>query len=693
MAKAKIPAQTASSRFLRSVNIEQDLGRPEALDGYVITAGVRRALLRIAPAIADLRAARVWTVTGPYGTGKSAFLLFLAWLFSHDALGIGAAVRRLLEACDKELATKILRAAGAKKDLLPVVVTGSREPLGLALLRGLRRSLQGLPGRKAATFRRKVEDRFAAAEKGELPATAELTALFVECLDGICDGNDAPDGLLLIVDELGKLLEHATTHVDSSDIFVLQSLAEFAARSPRPFLIIGVLHQDFSLYGQHLSPRERAEWDKVRGRFEDIAFEEPADEIMRLIAQARVQARQSGGEADLNAAPAKIQTGFNALCEEVWKLDLAPAGVTKKEFTALLRDCWPLHPLVTVLLGPLFRRLAQNERSVFSFLHSAEPGSLAEHIRDSGGATSANFTIEQLYDYLVSSLGDGLYIHARGKRWAEIETVLDRLPDASALEIAAVKTVGLLGAVGQWQQLRGTPQIIKLALAPQHAPREVDQAIKSLLSQSALVSRRYNNSLGLWEGSDVDLDVRLCDDRGFDHWLKIYNGYLPSSRMRWCTKVLKIKPFEKYVGDDEVMMYVGIRADEDRAAYISTKPNIHPVYPFKDDGVDLDGVHRILDVSGIGFPEYYKWRTRSGCYFCFFQRRNEWVGLQKEHPALYELAKAYEKHEPGDGTTLHMVPARISRRTSTTGTDRRNQAGSRRCHATREETSGESAAD
>ena len=143
--------------------------------------------------------------------------------------------------------------------------------------------------------------------------------------------------------------------------------------------------------------------------------------------------------------------------------------------------------------------------------------------------------------------------------------------------------------------------------------------------------------------------VRLCDDRGFDHWLTVFNSYLPSTRMRWCTKLLKIKPFEKYVGEDEVRMYVGIRADEDREAYISTKPNIRPAYPFKEDGIDLAGVQRILDESGIGLPRYYDWRTRSGCYFCFFQRRNEWVGLKERHPDLYELAKAYEKTDPTTG--------------------------------------------
>lgn len=143
--------------------------------------------------------------------------------------------------------------------------------------------------------------------------------------------------------------------------------------------------------------------------------------------------------------------------------------------------------------------------------------------------------------------------------------------------------------------------------------------------------------------------VRLNDDRGFDHWLQIYNGYLPSSRMRWCTRQLKLKPFEKYVGDDPVVSYVGIRADEDREGYISTKSNIKARFPFREDGIDHAGVMRLLEEAGLGLPEYYKWRTRSGCYFCFFQRKSEWAGLLEHHPDLFEEAKRYEKIDPETG--------------------------------------------
>lgn len=150
--------------------------------------------------------------------------------------------------------------------------------------------------------------------------------------------------------------------------------------------------------------------------------------------------------------------------------------------------------------------------------------------------------------------------------------------------------------------------------------------------------------------------IRLRDERGFDHWLTIYGGYLPSPRMRWCTKMLKIKPFESYVdslGDVDVKMYVGIRADENRGGYNPTKPNIQPIYPFVEAGYHLSDIHRILEESGVGVPPYYSWRTRSGCYFCFYQRKNEWVGLKENHPALFEDAKKYEKvsGETGDRYT------------------------------------------
>jgi hypothetical protein len=144
--------------------------------------------------------------------------------------------------------------------------------------------------------------------------------------------------------------------------------------------------------------------------------------------------------------------------------------------------------------------------------------------------------------------------------------------------------------------------------------------------------------------------VRLNPDRPFRHYLEIYRGVLPDARTRWCTRMLKIKPFERFVGEDPVVNYIGIRADEGRRqGYISTKPNITARYPFIEDGIDREGVYRILAEAGLGLPDYYRWRSRSGCYFCFFQRRYEWIGLLEQHPDLFEKAKRFEKVDPETG--------------------------------------------
>ncbi len=234
----------------------------------------------------------------------------------------------------------------------------------------------------------------------------------------------------------------------------------------------------------------------------------------------------------------------------------------------------------------------------------------------------------------------------------------------------------------------------------------------------------------------------------FDHYLKRYGGFLPSSNSRWCTKKLKLEPFEQYVGFDPVVSYVGIRGDEDREGYISKKPNIQSIFPFRKNiwsedvvnkalananrdmltdiyrSLDLEArstrfeeilqlaiepkfmqsqklnllldlnirdfnrlifaylqttqyplandvffplvtsdeilvredIFRILEESGIGIPAYYhkkhfevngktgKYsRSRSGCYFCFFQQKIEWIWLYEQHPERFAKAMEYEK--------------------------------------------------
>ena len=150
--------------------------------------------------------------------------------------------------------------------------------------------------------------------------------------------------------------------------------------------------------------------------------------------------------------------------------------------------------------------------------------------------------------------------------------------------------------------------------------------------------------------------IRLNPDRDFDFWLKQYNNFLPSPQTRWCTRQLKIRPFEHWVAPmledgDTVFSYVAIRADEEyREGYASKHDRLIVRLPLKDAGIDKAGVLEILDSVGLGLPTYYEWRTRSGCTFCFFQQKIEWVRLMERHPNYFEEARHYEKTALDDGS-------------------------------------------
>lgn len=167
--------------------------------------------------------------------------------------------------------------------------------------------------------------------------------------------------------------------------------------------------------------------------------------------------------------------------------------------------------------------------------------------------------------------------------------------------------------------------------------------------------------LGRLEGFLGKPILRLNPDRDFDFWLKQYNNFLPSPQTRWCTRQLKLRPFELWLKPDleagrKVFSYVAIRSDEEfREGYKGKHPNMHTVLPFKDDGIDKQGVMEILEASGLGLPKYYDWRSRSGCTFCFFQQKIEWVRLKERHPEAFEEAKSYEKAATKSGSPFSWV--------------------------------------
>ena len=149
---------------------------------------------------------------------------------------------------------------------------------------------------------------------------------------------------------------------------------------------------------------------------------------------------------------------------------------------------------------------------------------------------------------------------------------------------------------------------------------------------------------------------RLNPDRDFDFWLAEYRNFLPSPRTRWCTRQLKLRPLEHWLKRDldegvTIHSYVAIRSDEPtREGYQATHPNMQVHLPLREAGIDRAGVIEILEQADVGEPAYYGWRSRSGCTFCFFQQKIEWVRLAEKHPDRFAEAVDYEKTALKDGS-------------------------------------------
>ncbi len=494
-----------NSRFARSVSLVRDALRPDALQGYILTPTGRDVLHRLADALRGDSQTRAWSLTGPYGSGKSAFALFCAQLLGGEQRPRLQA-RTLLEEEDASLAD-LFFGQGAKLSkksgrLCPVLVSGSRQPMAKALASSLALALRRMASRGRPPHLVGRLERLAAEAD---PSSTAVVGLFEETNEYLSRFGSDGAGILLIVDELGKFLEYGASNPDRGDVFVLQELAEAASRSQRPFLFLTILHQALDRYADHMSPSRRAEWAKVQGRFEDVAFEERTEQVIRLLAHA---IHHRGDDSELR--PLRKQA--KALAQETLTLGIRSGSLAAQDLQDYLVACYPLHPLAALVLGPLFRQLAQNERSLFAFLASAEPFAFQEFLREHT-LGSETYRLDRLFDYIMASLGPSLFAQHRGRVWAEVQTALDRLHQATDLELRLAKTIGLLQALGAAGGVPASRAALHLALKGTASEKEIDAAIDSLARRSLVIFRRHLGSYVLWEGSDLDIDARLAEAR------------------------------------------------------------------------------------------------------------------------------------------------------------------------------------
>ncbi len=482
----------SARRFLRAIRIEQDVNDPLALEGYILTPQGRQVLQQIEESLRDTATERAWTLTGPYGSGKSSFALFLAQLVAHthDQASLSW---MLLRQQAPSLADDFARTLG-DRPLLPVSLTLRRVPIAQSLLEALCEAISALPPSRAATL---LLDRLTADLAGE-QIDSRAIVQHLDALRNLVVEQGSYGGVLLTLDELGKALEYAARH-PGEDIYLLQELAEVASRSQdRPLIVIGILHQAFDLYGERLDLSTRKEWAKVQGRFRDIAFLEPPEQQIRLA---------SAAVASLNVPESSAcQAQLRTIADAITATSHAPAGLRIDEFADLAERAYPLHPTLLLALPHLFRRLAQNERSLFAYLQSPEPFGLQERIRERPGDL---IRLPDLFDYVAANLSPNLARHTATRRWLEVLDVLDRAPALPPLHINILKTIGILSILGEAPAVQPTRALLSLALADRVEDAAIQEALLHLQTRSLVVFRRFTQTYRIWEGSDVDVEARV----------------------------------------------------------------------------------------------------------------------------------------------------------------------------------------
>ena len=476
-----------NGQFQRSKRLDSD----KLDDGYVLLGTGRQALEIMASNIVE-SPQRAFTWTGPYGCGKSSLALLLTSL-------VGAPedrVRAFRLIGDNELLAKGFEAQKGWKILRVVGRQGAlTEDLG-ALLKC-----------------RRTEKAISAALMREAKSVS------------------ASDGLLLIIDELGKYLE---ADCASANTYLLQELAEQACRSERKIVVIGILHQAMDVYASKLPFSVRDEWTKVQGRFLDIPLAATTDETLELLSRAMI--------LPPDFVPEK---NFADEVELVTNWLVTNAGFEREHIHALLMKCWPLNPGVSLMLGPVSRRrFSQNERSTYSFLSAIEPAGFAQFLQDEEAGNE--YRLAKYFDYLQSNFETAILATPDSHRWLTAVDAITRAENKGSKDLVNLaKTVAIIDLFRSGSRIQASSEI--LAAAVGKTVEEVEGILKELVAARVVVERRHAHAWAVFAGSDFDLEAAMkeaslqvngLDINAISHLIRLdpvvaRAAYLRTGTMRW----------------------------------------------------------------------------------------------------------------------------------------------------------------
>jgi hypothetical protein len=452
-------------RFQRSIRIDSDHGDAAALEGFICPQSSADVLLTMARHVAETRQG-AFTWTGPYGSGKSSLVIALGALLNGKA----------------DLRAQAAKVLGRK---VSAAIWGSLPPG----TRGWR--IVPVVGRRDDPSRVIGEAVEAAGIVDRKPRGGWTeTQLIATLVDAARRNPKAHGGIVIFIDEMGKFLEGAAQ--DGTDIYLFQQLAEAASRSEGRLLIVGVLHQAFEEYAHRLSHQIRDEWAKIQGRFVDLPVNTAGEEQIDLISRAI--------ESDHRPkSPSSLARTVAALVHRERPAD-------RERLALMLEACWPLHPVVGCLLGPISRRrFGQNQRSIFGFLNSAEPHGFQDFVRRADGHDL--YGPERLWDYLRANLEPSILASPDGHRWALAAEALERCESIGGddLHLKLLRTIAIVDLLKERSGLAPSYELLR-ACFPEISESALRKALDQLKSWSFIIFKKFLEAYAIYAGSDFDID-------------------------------------------------------------------------------------------------------------------------------------------------------------------------------------------
>lgn len=553
---------SVSTHYTRSINVERDESQLSVIQAYVPTSRALRTLERIAEAFAEGQLPRAWSLIGPYGSGKSAFSIFLSSLLASPSSEVGPAARKRLKKVAPRIAKVFEKQAKDTDGYLPIMVSGSPEPLSQRLVGAMAHAAEIRWGERRGPKPGIIGKLHEAAKRATIPAS-EVIELLDE-LVGKLEQQPPKErgGVVLVIDELGKFLEYEAHHYGANDIYILQSLAEFACdEGPSKVLVFALLHQSFEQYAKGLGESLKAEWAKIQGRYEEVPFLDSAEQVLQVVSSAI--------NHNLTATDEKnVRSKVSGAVKKLDKANALPDTLKPEEAEELFAACYPLHPLAALLLPILCQKVAQNERTLFSFLGSQEEYGFQNRLAELGEVGEWIYPVD-IYEYFVANQSAALTDQLTQKRWAEVLTVVERMHDASTQEMDALKTIGLLNIVGAKGGLKASKTVLQSVIGP----TKLNKTIESLTSSSAINYRKFNNEYRVWQGSDFDLDSAIEEELSelgqfsLSNELNKQDHVLPVVARAYSIKTGTLRYFNPVFADASTVEQIEIDSDNPRIIF------------------------------------------------------------------------------------------------------------------------------